>query len=100
MLLSQLTSCQITEWRAYDRLEPIGERRGDYRVALLCSVITNLIMSIYGVEDGKRATLQDFLLQWGEEIKEEETIVQSVDDMKKTFLSIVGDVVPKGEKGK
>ena len=40
-LLSSLSSRQLTEWMAYDQLEPFGERRADLRMAVLASLIAN-----------------------------------------------------------
>ncbi len=40
-LLSSISSRQLTEWMAYDQLEPFGERRADLRMAILASLIAN-----------------------------------------------------------
>lgn len=47
---------------AYDRIEPIGEIRADYRAAQVCLLLHNLIQMQRG--DGKwtKATIQDFML--------------------------------------
>lgn len=52
---------------AYDKLDPIGEWRGDYRVALLCAFLNNLVCGLFG----KRAesTPKDFMLDWDKEYK-------------------------------
>jgi hypothetical protein len=39
----ELTSHQIAEWIAYDRLEPFGEPRADLRNAILCRLVASLV---------------------------------------------------------
>jgi len=41
-LLARLTSRQLTEWMAFYRLEPFGERRADLRMAILAALIANV----------------------------------------------------------
>jgi len=112
-LLDQLTSAQLSEWEAYDRLDPVGEWRADFRAASLMSVITNIIHSIFhDPEKGDLITTvpNDFIPQWGmdeeEEEKQEEEKVpdgmfrsltkdgwvvrkkQTVDEIKKALIGI------------
>lgn len=88
-MLEQLNSEQLSEWEAYDRLEPIGGQQDDYRTALLCSVITNIAIAAWGKKGSKPTTMDEFLFQWG---AEEQTDVapkkQSVDEMKTILQSI------------
>jgi hypothetical protein len=85
-----LTSEQVNEWQAYDKLEPIGEQRADYRLAILCSVITNIARAIWGKKGCKMSTIDDFLFRWD---REEQVVAepkkQSVGDMKKILQTIV-----------
>lgn len=57
-LQARMDSAEFTEWQAFDALEPIGERRADLRMALLCQLIANIN------RDPKRAaySINDFLL--------------------------------------
>lgn len=41
VLLSQVSSREITEWEAFARIEPIGDSRGDLRMAILDSLVAN-----------------------------------------------------------
>ncbi len=41
-MLQRMSSRELAEWRAYDRLEPIGEPRADFRMAVLTSLIANV----------------------------------------------------------
>jgi hypothetical protein len=80
-LLDRLTSEQVSEWQAYDQLDPVGVWRNDFGYALLCSVITNLVIGVHGKKGTKLAEPKDFLPQWGnEEVKEIEG--QTVQQMK------------------
>lgn len=47
----------MAEWQAFDQLEPVGERREDYRTALVCQTLV-------GVMGGSKepTKLSDFML--------------------------------------
>lgn len=49
-----MSSRQLAGWMAYDRVDPFGESRADYRNGLLISVIMAIM--------GKEARPQDFML--------------------------------------
>ncbi len=40
--LRNISARELAEWQAYHGLEPLGERRADYRNALLASIIANV----------------------------------------------------------
>lgn len=53
-----MTPRELHEWTVYDRLEPIGGRRGDFQAALIATTIAN-------VNRGKNRApynLRDFLM--------------------------------------
>jgi len=86
-LLGRLTSTQISEWRAYDRIEPIN--RGEIGWAMLCSVVSNIAISLYGKE-GKRYTKpEDFLSMYGHVTKVAKK-EQTVEEQKRLLLLIAG----------
>ena len=86
-----MTSIQLTEWQAYDRLEPIGEERGDFRMAFQCSLITNMIRKIYGTKGCKMTVPSDFMLEWDKDPDEELVPEkQSVEQMKEVMFGIAG----------
>jgi hypothetical protein len=58
-MLRKLPFKQLLAWEAFDELEPIGGRRGDWQAASICSMLMNLA--------GKRARTSDCLLEFGEE---------------------------------
>jgi len=84
-LLKNLTSSQISEWEAYNKIEPFGEWRDDGRVAMLCSVISNLAIRVHAKKGTKMTSAADFMPQWYEEkgVKK-----QSVEEMKEVLLAI------------
>lgn len=95
-MLSELTSAQLSEWEAYDRLDPIGSWRHDYNHAQLISTITNLANAIYH-EEGKdpvMTTAGEFMPIWDKEERKrvehkrevEQIKRQSAEDMK-SFLT-------------
>lgn len=58
-MLKRMPSKQFMSWVAYDKVEPIGGRRGDWHTASICSTLMNIAC-------GKmKYTPSDFLLEWG-----------------------------------
>lgn len=53
---------QLTEWMEYERIEPFGDRRADWQMASLCSLIANLEMA--KTRSQRRYSSRDFLLQF------------------------------------
>lgn len=66
VLLGTITSGELTEWMAFDRVEPFGALRGDYQAALVAATIANGFRS----GKGKRLSVEDFLLNFGGEAKQ------------------------------
>ena len=60
-LLARVSSRELTEWMAYERLTgPLGGERADHHAALVAQTVAN-------VNRGKRARrhkLSDFLIKW------------------------------------
>jgi len=84
-LLNYLTSTQFSEWEAYDRLDPIGTWREDFRLAYLSSLVTNLTISVHGKKGAKHTTPMDFMLDWTGTTKEPKK--QSVEEMKEILMA-------------
>lgn len=55
-----ITSREFAEWRAYDRLSPIGAERMDWLIAMLASVVANT-----AGKKGKPFEAKDFVPKWG-----------------------------------
>ena len=89
-LLDQLTSKQISEWEAYDRIDPIGSWREDFRLAKIESLITNIVQQLYAKKGSKPGltTPLDFMIDWMGEGKVNEPKKQSVEEMKSVLLGI------------
>lgn len=81
-----LTSSQITEWQAFDRIYPIGEDRADYRISYLSSLITNLFIQVYGKKGAKLTLPSEYDFKWGG-VPEEEAKQREIDSIKHFFLS-------------
>jgi hypothetical protein len=77
----------LSEWEAYDRIDPIGTWREDFRMAYLSSLVTNLVISVHGKKGAKTTSPMDFMPDWGEE-KSKEPKKQSVEEMKEILLGI------------
>lgn len=52
-----MSSRQLSEWVAYNQLEPFGEERDDLRAAIIASVIANAL----GGRKGKKFKPKDFM---------------------------------------
>lgn len=63
-LTQTITASELKMWIEFDRLSPIGDRRGDIQAALVAS-------SVYRSQGGK-ATLDDMLLRWGLQPEEDD----------------------------
>jgi hypothetical protein len=92
--LEQLTAHQLVEWEEYNKIDPVGEWRNDFKFALLLSTITNLMISAYGKQGSKLTKLEDFLIEWEGGKQEEKK--QSVVDMKNVLLGLA--TASKGKK--
>lgn len=85
-----MTSREFAEWMAYYGLEPFGERRADYRAALISSVIANVNRAKdqdpYPISDflpdampdeegeGEEGDDEDELAPWAEQVRVAEMI--------------------------
>ena len=78
-MYEQLTARQLTEWELYNRIDPIGEERSDFRMSYMASLITNLVISSMGKKGTKLTNIKDFLLEWDEKPKQEQTATQMRD---------------------
>lgn len=87
-MLDELTSTQLSEWEVYDRLEPIGEWRADFRMAYLSCIITNIARKIHGGKGVEMAVPLDFMPEWDKEESIVEPVGQTVEQMKQIMLTI------------
>jgi hypothetical protein len=72
---------------AYDRLDPIGEWRGDVRNAQLIAAMVNLFLARFGKKGVKDKQPIDFMPKWDPE-EAQKSKVQSVDEMKNKIKGI------------
>ena len=84
-LLDQLTSYQISEWEAFNFIDPIGDERSDLQMAILATTIFNLAVDIHAKKGTKHREITDYLPKWGGD--EDEEVKQGVDEMKSVLLS-------------
>lgn len=88
--MDHLSSFQISEWEAFDRLDPIGSWREDFRMAFTAATATNLAIAVNGKKGAKRFAPIDFMPKWDSEgvaeIKQ-----QTTEEMKDILISIAKD---------
>jgi len=67
-LLKDLTSSQVTEWLAYDELDPVGKWRDELMIASLESLVVNIVRQLYPPKGRKPkfASPNDFMIKWGD----------------------------------
>lgn len=95
-----MTSEQLAEWEAYHRLEPIGDERIEFSLAMLSSVITNIAISALGKPGTKQTTPMDFLPRWdGSGDSKTKQKKQSIEEMK-GILHNIAAAFGQSKKGK
>jgi hypothetical protein len=96
IMLNELTSSQITEWMAYDRLEPI--HMGEMGWAILCSVASNIAISIYGKKGSKYTKPADFMPGYQNMVEKKPQTVEEQKEILKRIASIQNKKFKKGVK--
>lgn len=90
-MLDQLTSSQLSEWEAYDRIDPVGSWRDDLRMASIESMMVNIVRMLY-TKKGRSVELTqplDFMPKFIEDEKKETTVKkQSPEEMKQFLLAL------------
>lgn len=88
----------MSEWEAYNRIEPIGELRGDLRIAQLTSTFYNFATS-FGSKNGRRKVVKasDFMPFFKDDM-EEPQVEQSVDEMKSALFGIANSLKEKNDR--
>jgi len=57
-LLSRISSAELSEWMAYDSIDPIGNDRGDLQAGIISMVVAN---SSGAKNNGRSFTATDFM---------------------------------------
>ncbi len=96
------------EWEAYDRLDPIGEWRADFRMAKIISENVNVALSKTGKKNIKLTAPGDYMPDWDFTAPKPPPKTQSVEEMKEIILSMASslkdnkkireEVIPKPPK--
>jgi hypothetical protein len=86
--LDLLTGPQLNEWEAYDKIDPIGTWREDFRGAKLESLIINIVQQLYAKKGHSPVitTAAEFMPDWtgGKKVEPKK---QSVEEMKSILMS-------------
>jgi hypothetical protein len=97
--LDQLNSYQLSEWEAYDRLDPIGSWRDDFRISYIASLLTNLTIRVHGKRGAQLTEVKDFLFDWSGDFKRAELAKkQSPEEMKATLMTMFGGNIKQGKR--
>lgn len=87
--MEYITSKQLSEWEAYDKIDPIGTWREDFRTAKITSLLLNIVNSLY-CEKGtkpKIVSILDEMPDWTGDKKKEADKKQTMEEMKEFLLS-------------
>jgi len=91
-----LTSAQLSEWEAYDRIDPIGSWRDDFRMAAIQSTLVN-IHNACNTKEGDsplKSSPSDFLPIWDEEERKKKAepvlVQQTQEELKAALYSVFG----------
>ncbi len=79
---------QLLEWEAYNELDPIGEWRGDFRMASVMHIIVNAFRSAYGKKSVKMSKVEDYMPDWEKPYRNSEVYKQPLEEMKNVLTSI------------
>jgi hypothetical protein len=74
-----MTSRDISEAMAYERLQPIGEARADFRAGIIASVIANINRK----QGAKPFTPSDFMPEFGAKKRKQSSVL--VEKIKEVF---------------
>lgn len=86
--MERLTSKQISEWQAFDTLDPIGSWRDEYRTARIESLIFNIVTHLFakpGVTPEMTNPI-DFMPDWAGDSKKKQKKEQTVEEMKQALM--------------
>jgi len=61
-MLDAMSFDDFMNWRAFDLIEPFGDRRADYHAASICAAVFNSMLIRVGSR--RRMSLQDFVLEF------------------------------------
>jgi hypothetical protein len=73
----------VAEWRAYNRLEPVGQTQIVYMLAMFTSTVVNIARRVWGRKNVKMTQASDYIPKWGP------PEVQSFSDMKNIAQAII-----------
>ena len=87
--MNELTSSQLSEWEAYDRIDPIGEWRNHFRFADLEALIINSLKMLYSKKGEIIELIQvkDLMPKW-DITKKPEPKRENIEGMKAMFNEI------------
>lgn len=81
----------MSEWLAYNEIDPIGEWRQEFRTARLESLLVNIVSTIYHKKNAKPklTTPAEFMPVWGGKKKPIQDSKSVADSIKRVFGSII-----------
>jgi hypothetical protein len=85
-LLASLDSAELTEWQAFDRMEPIGEFRADLRAGIVASTVAN-----YGGRDIREARKPSDFMPFLERPEEKPLLLPDADAQAELILGAFGN---------
>jgi hypothetical protein len=90
-LLAEVDSRELSEWMAYDSLDPIGDERGDYQAGVVAATLAN----VWRGKGQKACAPGDFVPRFGAEPPDQETLIEKA---KALALALGGEVISERMK--
>ncbi|KKN11907.1 hypothetical protein LCGC14_1021880 [marine sediment metagenome] len=88
-LLTTITARELTEWRAYDSIQPFGDERADLRAAS----IRQAVIAVHAKKKSDQPKLADCMLKF--EAKKKQTALQ-IEQILKGFVKAKGGKINDG----
>ena len=101
--MEDITSAQLSEWEAFDRIDPIGKFRDELMIANFEALVLNIVNKLYAKKGHvpKLVSPVEFMPNWsGELTKLQEGKKQSVEEMKSVLMSFAKDQNKRVEREK
>lgn len=88
-MLHELTATQLEEVKQYDFIDPVGEQRADFRMAVLASLMVNIAKMMNHSKRQPKPKMtepKDFMPEFGK--TEEERQMEQTEKLKRQMLAL------------
>jgi hypothetical protein len=87
VLIDNLSAKQISEWEAFNRIQPIGQRRLDVYFSFMMTTLHNIVIGFSGSKTAKQFKVEDFVPNWTGLTEKPDEVVMTEEKMKEVLLA-------------